>query len=114
MHQEVITAAGLVEDFYDYGTYRYEERVVKAMLEAKNQKIGLYASAAEHKSESNSPKINLKLKGKNNQTSQSFSETEKEDNEKHTSKGAWLPIILGALLVIGILFYLKVKFSLLL
>jgi len=43
LHQEEITKAGLVEDFYDYGTYKYETRIESAMLEAKANGVGLYA-----------------------------------------------------------------------
>jgi micrococcal nuclease len=42
LHQEEITKAGLVEDFYDYGTYKYEDRINVAMLEAKANKVGVY------------------------------------------------------------------------
>ncbi|WP_409302988.1 thermonuclease family protein [Peribacillus sp. SCS-155] len=40
--QEDITKAGLVEDFYDYGTYRYETRVRTAMTYAKVHKLNLW------------------------------------------------------------------------
>lgn len=43
LHQEEITKAGLVEDFYDYGTYKYEDRIEAAMLEAKSNGVGLYS-----------------------------------------------------------------------
>ncbi|MGI8386307.1 thermonuclease family protein [Robertmurraya sp. P23] len=43
LHQEEITKAGLVEDFYDYGTYKYEDRIESAMLEAKANGVGLYS-----------------------------------------------------------------------
>lgn len=43
LHQEEITRVGLVEDFYDYGTYKYETRIEAAMLEAKANGLGLYA-----------------------------------------------------------------------
>ncbi|WP_318533220.1 thermonuclease family protein [Bacillus methanolicus] len=40
--QEDITKAGLVEDFYDYGTYRYENRIRAAMSYAKKHHLGMY------------------------------------------------------------------------
>ncbi|MFE8702734.1 thermonuclease family protein [Cytobacillus sp. FJAT-54145] len=43
LHQEEITKAGLVEDFYDYGNYKYEERIISAMKEAKEVPRGMYA-----------------------------------------------------------------------
>lgn len=43
LHQEEITKAGLVEDFYDYGTYKYEDRIEAAMLESKSNGVGLYS-----------------------------------------------------------------------
>jgi micrococcal nuclease len=42
LHQEEITKAGLVEDFYDFGTYNYEKRVRQAMDEAKENSMGIY------------------------------------------------------------------------
>ncbi len=47
LHQEEITKAGLVEDFYDYGTYKYETRIEEAMLEAKASGVGLYSENKE-------------------------------------------------------------------
>lgn len=52
LHQEEITKAGLVEDFYDYGNYKYENRIWSAMDYAKENGTGMYAdsdSAAESK-----------------------------------------------------------------
>lgn len=43
LHQEAITKAGLVEDFYDYGTYKYEELIRKSMEVAKSSYVGMYA-----------------------------------------------------------------------
>ncbi|RFU65075.1 thermonuclease family protein [Peribacillus glennii] len=40
--QEDITKAGWVEDFYDYGTYRYESRIRSAMSYAKKYDKGMY------------------------------------------------------------------------
>ena len=40
--QEDITKEGLVEDFYDYGTYRYETKIRTAMTYARNYHKGMY------------------------------------------------------------------------
>jgi micrococcal nuclease len=45
LHQEEITTAGLVEDFYDYGDYKYEDRVREAMTQAKANAVGIYSEA---------------------------------------------------------------------
>lgn len=42
LHQEEITKVGLVEDFYDYGDYRYEDKIIKAMEYAQRNSVGLY------------------------------------------------------------------------
>jgi micrococcal nuclease len=42
LHQEDITKAGLVEDFYDYGDYKYEQKVRNALSFAKKNKKGMY------------------------------------------------------------------------
>jgi micrococcal nuclease len=44
LHQEEITKAGFVEDFYDYGDYKYEDRIVEAMNYATTNYTGMYAS----------------------------------------------------------------------
>ncbi|WP_433750806.1 thermonuclease family protein [Falsibacillus pallidus] len=44
LQQEAVTKAGLVEDFYDYGTYKYEDRIRAAMDDAKKNYRGIYAS----------------------------------------------------------------------
>jgi len=38
----MITKAGLVEGFYDYGDYKYEKKVRDAMSYAKKNKKGMY------------------------------------------------------------------------
>jgi micrococcal nuclease len=47
LEQEAVAKAGLVEDFYDYGTYKYEDTVRKAMDEAKQNHAGMYAADME-------------------------------------------------------------------
>jgi micrococcal nuclease len=42
LHQEEITRLGLVEDFYDYGDYLYEETIRNAMEDAKANEVGIY------------------------------------------------------------------------
>ncbi|MDZ5470407.1 thermonuclease family protein [Bacillus sp. 31A1R] len=42
LHQEMITKAGLVEGFYDYGTYKYESKIRSAMSYAKKNNKGMY------------------------------------------------------------------------
>jgi micrococcal nuclease len=44
LHQEEITKAGLVEDFYDYGSYKYENRIWSAMDYARKNGKGIYAA----------------------------------------------------------------------
>jgi micrococcal nuclease len=42
LHQENITKAGLVEGYYDYGTYKYEQKIRNAMSFAQKNKKGIY------------------------------------------------------------------------
>jgi micrococcal nuclease len=44
LHQEAITKAGFVEDFYDFGTYKYEDRIRTAMEETRASYAGMYAN----------------------------------------------------------------------
>jgi micrococcal nuclease len=45
LHQEEITKAGFVEDFYDYGNYKYENRIWAARDYAKDNYKGMYAES---------------------------------------------------------------------
>ncbi len=47
LHQEEITKAGLVKKFYDYGDYKYENRINAAMDYAKENGIGLFEVSNE-------------------------------------------------------------------
>lgn len=40
--QEILTKNGLVEDFYDYGNYKYEDIMQTAMNYAKNEHVNIY------------------------------------------------------------------------
>ncbi|WP_251033747.1 thermonuclease family protein [Bacillus sp. ISL-75] len=40
LQQEEITKAGFVEDFYDYGTYEYEQTIITAMEITKKNYVG--------------------------------------------------------------------------
>jgi micrococcal nuclease len=50
--QEEVTKAGLVEDFYDYGDYKYEGRVRAAMAEAKRSGTGMHGHSSAKKPDS--------------------------------------------------------------
>jgi micrococcal nuclease len=43
--QEDLAKEGLVEDFYDYGQYKYEDRVREALAAAKANGVGMYKSS---------------------------------------------------------------------
>ncbi|MDZ5473739.1 thermonuclease family protein [Bacillus sp. 31A1R] len=47
LHQEEITKAGFVKDFYDYGNYKYEDRIHAAMKDARENNRGMYASESD-------------------------------------------------------------------
>ncbi|KDE46215.1 nuclease [Geobacillus sp. CAMR12739] len=54
--QEDLAKAGLVEDFYDYGDYKYESRVRKAYEEAKRTGAGMYEKRSKAKQPNSEPK----------------------------------------------------------
>ncbi|UZJ80561.1 DUF4236 domain-containing protein [Fictibacillus sp. KU28468] len=81
LQQEAITKAGLVEDFYDYGTYKYENRIQQAMEYARKNYIGMY--------QSNKPKVTKKTTEKNDETKKTTVKKvslkkEDTDNKKKT------------------------------
>jgi micrococcal nuclease len=73
LHQEEITKAGFVEDFYDYGDYKYEDRIVAAMNYATTNYTGMYTS--------NKPAETTETKSTENDTTNSSSETTTETEE---------------------------------
>ncbi|BBW98733.1 thermonuclease family protein [Geobacillus icigianus] len=75
--QEDLAKAGLVEDFYDYGRYKYESRVRKALEEAKRNGIGMYGERSVAKHEQARSKT--KQEGATNTAPQTESETEPTD-----------------------------------
>jgi len=93
LHQEVITKAGLVEDFYDYGNYKYEARIWEAMDYAKSNHKGMYASTIPRKKEQSDEKAS---EGKPGQT------TGESKSESIGLKG-WSFLVF---LIFALLFYL--------
>lgn len=94
LHQEVITKAGLVEDFYDYGNYKYENRIWEAMDYAKSNHKGMYASTKPRKQEQTDEKAS---KGKQDQ------KTAEESKSESIGMKGWS---LLAILMFALLFYL--------
>jgi len=92
LQQEEITKAGLVEDFYDYGNYKYENRIWAAMDYAKSNDKGMYASTQPRKQEQTDEKAS---EGKQGQT------TAESKSENNRLKG-WTFL---AVLMIASLFY---------
>jgi micrococcal nuclease len=85
LHQEEIAKAGLVEDFYDFGTYKYEERVRQALATAQRNGVGMYknevaaTSSSESTNQSNEQKQPEPSKG--NQGTETTEETKKSTEE---------------------------------
>ncbi|MBP1942273.1 thermonuclease family protein [Cytobacillus luteolus] len=97
LHQEEITKAGFVEDFYDYGTYKYEDRVIAAMSFAKTNYTGMYeinkpvaTTTKESTTESNTSTEDDTIEEDNKDgtevVSKDTTETDKTDNSTSTVK----------------------------
>ncbi|WP_257391836.1 thermonuclease family protein [Mesobacillus jeotgali] len=92
LHQEEITKAGLVEDFYDYGSYNYENRIWSAMDFAKENGKGMYAGvnpaakseneAANKREEGNKQEDKPKKDVDKNQQEQETKDKEIEEADK--------------------------------
>ena len=80
--QEEIAKAGLVEDFYDYGDYKYEDRVRTAMAEAKQAGVGIYESSTQKANPSANKDNN---KHKQDQQEQPNKQSEQKAGKKETS-----------------------------
>jgi micrococcal nuclease len=92
LHQEEITKAGFVEDFYDYGNYKYENRIWAAMDYAKDNYKGMYAGSnpedkkqdpvEENKSSEEETDKKEDKQGEKNKDKQSDKDKEEELNEE--------------------------------
>lgn len=87
LHQEEITRAGLVEDFYDYGTYKYEDRIEAAMLEAKANGVGLYAVNNDSSKEVVAPTISEKNDSSTGENVEQTQPTAREKNSASSGLG---------------------------
>ncbi|PLR76014.1 hypothetical protein CU633_17965 [Bacillus sp. V3-13] len=83
LHQEEITKAGLVEDFYDYGSYKYEAEVNAAMQYAKSNYTGMYASL---KPAEESKPAYAETSAQTEQDSQAIETNEESRNDSDKSK----------------------------
>lgn len=97
LHQEEITKAGFVEDFYDYGNYKYENRIWAAMDYAKDNYKGLYAETKpvdkkhepvdENKPSEEESDNKEDKQGDKNKDKQSDKDPEEELNEENKEVG---------------------------
>lgn len=92
--QEEIAKAGLVEDFYDYGDYKYEQRIREAYEEARRNGVGMYSgrSAAENEGAASETKPgstpNTERKTAPNTEPQTEEETDKTDRAPRREQDA--------------------------
>jgi micrococcal nuclease len=113
--QEEVTRAGLVEDFYDYGNYKYENRIRAAMAEAKRNSMGMYSHSSAQKSNSShqqqAAEEKKKTEGEKATPSPNSSEknsTAKQDNQsKQSDKHPFLYLFIG--LALAIIIYAAVR-----
>lgn len=93
--QEEIAKAGLVEDFYDYGDYKYEGRVRAAMDKAKQSGAGMYGASSKTTSANHQTTINEKnnteskesaAKSLNNEPKKQQAEANKQSDQKTNEK----------------------------
>lgn len=122
--QEEITKAGLVEDFYDFGSYEYENRIRSAMIEAKENRLGMYMTSESNEQDDakekqdeapkpTPPKQNeeeevVKESGatsaEKEQSAQTLDESTKEEEE--SSPSLW---VIAVVIAIILIYFLKKK-----
>lgn len=84
--QEEIAKAGLVEDFYDYGDYKYEGRIHAAMDEAKQSGAGMYeASSSKTNSANHQTTINEKNKTESEESAAKSLDNEQKKQQAETN-----------------------------
>lgn len=92
--QEEMTKAGFVEDFYDYGDYLYEDRIISAMEDARKLSKGIYSSDESTFNKENGAKSGPASPSSEEKVSAStdlakeISQIEKEVSENTKSKGS--------------------------
>ncbi|GCD81376.1 hypothetical protein PTHTG4_04380 [Parageobacillus thermoglucosidasius] len=115
--QEEIAKAGLVEDFYDYGDYKYEDRIRKAMDEAKQAGAGMYGASSpkmhsanqQTKSEGQKPDIpSPDNEQKNQQADQET--TEKETSDSNTERPVFYLLVFA--FTVAFFYFFKSKINL--
>jgi micrococcal nuclease len=86
LHQEEITKAGLVEDFYDYDSYKYENRIWSAMDYAKESGKGIYAGTdtPEERNEQSQEQPKKQEQQTKNENEESQQENQPDSNEEDT------------------------------
>ncbi|WP_227521909.1 thermonuclease family protein [Bacillus solitudinis] len=97
LHQEVITKAGLVEKFYDYGTYLYEEQVITAMDEARDNRVGIYG--IEEVEEEHEQDHSISIAPVINPSEVNTKETKTSDESLESDSGFGIVIFALALLI---------------
>lgn len=112
LHQEEITKAGFVEDFYDYGHYLYEDRIIKAMDDAKRLSKGMYASQkVEEDSTVNHAPVET-VKPSKSETIQAENQLDEKKEKTADSSDSPLNEIIGIIAVLSlVLFFRKRKNS---
>ncbi|MFC4182727.1 thermonuclease family protein [Saccharococcus thermophilus] len=113
--QEEVTKAGLVEDFYDYGNYKYENRIRAAMAEAKRNGMGMYSRSSAQKSNSSHQQQAAEEKKKTEEektapspNSSEKNSTAKQDNQsKQSDKHPFLYLFIG--LALAVIIYAAVR-----
>ena len=132
LHQEEITKAGLVEDFYDYGSYKYENLIWAAMDYAKENGKGIYAAngkpkePAKDQEEENDQQQESDRKDKEEQQGNQASdqpENNKEDKEvtrqdreskqepEHAETAEEFDCSFFSGIIFAVLFYLTIPFK---
>jgi micrococcal nuclease len=84
LHQEEIAKAGLVEDFYDFGTYKYEDRVRQALATAQSNGAGMFKN--EVVASSNSESTNQSNEQKQPEPYKDIQGTETKEETKKTTE----------------------------
>lgn len=121
LHQEEITKAGLVEDFYDYGSYKYESRIWSAMNYAKENGKGIYADtdspAEQSKDSGEAPKKEEQQPNNEGKEDENQPESKKEDTrepKQESEQGDTVEEEINSFLsglLFALLFYLTVPFK---
>jgi len=109
LFQEIITKEGLVKDFYDYGSYKYEDKIHSALEFAKNNRLGIYNNESKDNSVVSSSNPKESNSNKEQQQTEDSSKESTNDLEKDKNNGSMFSTVIYTIFSLIIIVFIVGK-----